>query len=35
MPAASPRRELDPSVARLVAGLKNRELTIPGLGFEA
>lgn len=35
MPAASPRRELDPSVARLVAGLKNTQLIRPGLGFEA
>lgn len=35
MPAATPRRELDPSVARLVAGLKNTELLRPGLGFEA
>jgi len=29
------RRELDPSVARLVAGLKSKELIRPGLGFEA
>ncbi len=35
MPAATPRRELDPSVARLVAGLKSTELLRPGLGFEA
>lgn len=35
LPAATDRRELDPSVARLVAGLKNRELIRPGLGFEA
>lgn len=35
MPAAASRREMDPSVARLVAGLKNRELIRPGLGFEA
>jgi len=35
MPAATPRRELDPSTARLVAGLKSTELLRPGLGFEA
>ena len=35
MPAAMSRRELDPSVARLVAGLKSKELIRPGLGFEA
>jgi hypothetical protein len=33
MPAAASRRELDPSVARIVAGLKNHELTRPRLGF--
>lgn len=35
LPAANGRRELDPSVARLVAGLKNTQLIRPGLGFEA
>jgi hypothetical protein len=35
MPAALGRRELDPGVARLVAGLKNTQLIRPGLGFEA
>lgn len=35
VPAATPRRELDPGVARLVAGLKNTQLIRPGLGFEA
>lgn len=35
MPAASGRSSLDPSVARLVAGLKSRELFKPGLGFDA
>lgn len=35
LPAANGRRELDPSTARLLAGLKNTQLTRPGLGFEA
>jgi hypothetical protein len=34
MPAAVGRQSLDPSVARLVAGLKNTQLIRPGLGFE-
>lgn len=34
MPAATNRRELDPGVARLVAGLKSTQLLRPGLGFE-
>jgi len=32
-PAAIGSRHMDPQVARLVAGLKNRELIRPGLGF--
>jgi hypothetical protein len=35
LPAASGRREMDPSTARLIAGLKNTQLIRPGLGFEA
>ena len=35
MPAATSRRELDPGVARLVTGLRSREMFKPGLGFEA
>lgn len=35
MPAASDRRSMDPSTARLVAGLKSTQLLRPGLGFEA
>lgn len=35
LPAATDRRSLEPGVARLVAGLKNAQLTRPGLGFEA
>jgi len=34
-PAAADTRHADPAVARLVAGLRNRELIRPGLGFEA
>jgi hypothetical protein len=35
LPAATERRELDPSTARLIAGLKSKELLRPGLGFSA
>lgn len=35
LPAANGRRELDPGTARILAGLKNTQLTQRGLGFEA
>lgn len=35
LPSAADRRALEPGVARLVAGLKQTQLTRPGLGFEA
>ncbi len=35
LPASADRRALEPGVARLVAGLKQTQLTRPGLGFEA
>jgi len=35
LPSTANRRETDPGVARLVAGLKNHQLIRPGLGFEA
>ena len=34
IPSAGATREMEPGVARLVAGLKNTQLTRPGLGFE-